>query len=153
MEKVTTYRELADALFDKIKDRSFLDISQDLAYEIVINYIRPAIVKFQGCTQNLQDRDDILRCFNFKLTDDSFEILVNYMVIEWLTSNYLLTGQTLKSRMSAADFHKIDTKDMLGKVTELRNILKAENDQLAVSKSYCPETSKLYNIIMGGKKV
>lgn len=147
----TTYKELADAVFLKIKDYSFCDMSEDIAYEIVIGYMRPAIVSFQSATQDLSDRDDELAEFNFKLTDTTFVILVNYMVIEWLTSNYILTSQALKARLSTTDFYSLGLKDMLAKVTELRSTLMAENDQLAINKSY--KDSKLFDLVANRKKV
>jgi hypothetical protein len=141
----TAYKELADSVFDKIKDLDFMDMDENVAYDVVIRYIRPAIVKFENCKQDLSDRNDALEEFNFSLDDNTFELLANYMTIEWLTSNYILTYQALKGRMSTSDFHKIDTKDILGKTTELRNSLKAENDQLAINKSY--PNSKLFSIV------
>ena len=34
----TTYTELANAVFDKLKDYDFLKMTEDAAYEVVINY-------------------------------------------------------------------------------------------------------------------
>ena len=148
----TTYKELADYVFRKIKDTNFAEmISQQIAYDIVIGYLRSAIVMFDNCKQDLSDRDDILQEFNYTLNDDTFIILCNYMVIEWLTSEFILTRQNLKARLSTSDYHKIDTKDMLGKAMELRSMLKSENDQLAINKSY--KDSKLFEIVTNRKKV
>ena len=120
----TTYKELADYVFRKIKDTNFAEmISEQIAYDIVIGYLRSAIVMFDNCKQDLSDRDDILQEFNYTLNDDTFIILCNYMVIEWLTSEFILTRQNLKARLSTSDYHKIDTKDMLGKAMELRSML------------------------------
>ena len=132
----TTYKELADAVFDKIKDVDFANMDEGTAYEIVVGYMRPAIVAFQSATQDLSDRDDELAEFNFKLTDVTFVILVNYMIIEWLTSNYILTSNALKSRLSSSDFHSLNLHNQLNKAIELRDELKSENDQLAINKSY-----------------
>lgn len=132
----TTYQELADSLFNKIKSYDFLEMDEDTAYQVVLSYIRPAIVKFQSCKQDLSNRDDVLTQFNFVLTDDTFEILVNYMAIEWLTSNYILTWDALKSSLTSSDFKKIDTKDMLTKTMELRKTLMEENNQIGINKSY-----------------
>ena len=148
----TTYKELADYVFRKIKDTNFAEmISEQIAYDIVIGYLRSAIVMFDNCKQDLSDRDDILQEFNYTLNDDTFIILCNYMVIEWLTSEFILTRQNLKARLSTSDYHKIDTKDMLGKALELRSMLKSENDQLAINKSY--KDSKLFDIVTNRKKV
>ena len=148
----TTYKELADYVFRKIKDSDFAQmINEQIAYDIVIGYLRSAIVMFDNCKQDLSDRDDILQEFNYTLNDDTFIILCNYMVIEWLTSEFILTRQNLKARLSTSDYHKIDTKDMLGKAMELRSMLKSENDQLAINKSY--KDSKLFEIVTNRKKV
>ena len=148
----TTYKELADYVFRKIKDTNFAEmISEQIAYDIVIGYLRSAIVMFDNCKQDLSDRDDILQEFNYTLNDDTFIILCNYMVIEWLTSEFILTRQNLKARLSTSDYHKIDTKDMLGKAMELRSMLKSKNDQLAINKSY--KDSKLFEIVTNRKKV
>lgn len=147
----TTYRELADSVFNKIKDVDFANIDEDIAYQIVIGYMRPAIVAFQSATQDLSDRDDELEQFNFALKDETFIILVNYMVIEWLDANFILTSTALKSRLSTADFHSLQLSNMLGKAMELRNLLKSENDQLAINKSY--KDSKLFDLVTNRKKV
>lgn len=147
----TTYKELADAVFNTLKEHDFLQITEDIAYEIVINYIRPAIVMFENCKQDLSDRDDILKEFNMKLDDNTFVLLTNYMCIQWLTSNYILTSQALKPRLSSSDFKALGQKDMLAKALEVRNTLKSENDQLAINKSY--KDSKLFDIVTNRKKV
>ena len=148
----TTYRELADAVFLKIKDHSFCEMSEDIAYEIVIGYMRPAIVAFQSCvSQDLSDRDDELAEFNFKLTDANFVILVNYMVLEWLDSNYIRTSAVLKARLSSSDFHSLQLSNQLGKAMELRDMLKSENDQLEINKSF--KGSTMFDLVTNRKKV
>ena len=147
----TTYKELADAVFLKIKDHSFCEMSEDIAYEIVIGYMKPAIVAYQSATEDLSDRDDELAEFNFKLSDTTFVILVNYMVLEWLDSNYILTANALKSRLSSADFHSLNLHNQLSKAMELRDTLKSENDQLAINRSY--KGSKLFELGKNRKKV
>ena len=147
----TTYKELADAVFLKIKDHSFCEMSEDIAYEIVIGYMKPAIVAFQSATEDLSDRDDELAEFNFKLSDTTFVILVNYMVLEWLDSNYIRTSSALKARLSSSDFHSLQLSNQLGKAMELRTLLKTENDQLAINKSY--KDSKLFDLVTNRKKV
>ena len=141
----TTYKELADAVFLKIKDHSFCEMSEDIAYEIVIGYMKPAIVAYQSATEDLSDRDDELAEFNFKLSDTTFVILVNYMVLEWLDSNYIRTSSALKARLSSSDFHSLQLSNQLGKAMELRTLLKTENDQLAINKSY--KDSKLFDLV------
>ena len=119
----TTYKELADAVFNKIKDVDFASIDEEIAYQIVIGYMRPAIVSYQSAKQDLSDRDDELEQFNF----------------------------VLKTRLSSSDFHSLNLHNQLGKALELRSILKPENDQLAINKSY--KDSKLFDLVTNRKKV
>lgn len=147
----TTYRELADAVFNMIKDIDFADMDESIAYDIVIGYMRAAIVSYQSAICDLSDRDDDMAEFNFKLDDNTFITLVRYMIIEWLTSNYILTSSTLKSRLSSSDFHSLNLHNQLSKATELRDKLKSENDQLAINKSY--KDSKMFDLVLNRKKV
>ena len=146
----TTYKELADAVFDKIKDIDFANINEDIAYQIVIGYMRSAIVSFESAKQDLSDRDDEFKQFNIKLSDESFVILVNYMIIEWLTSNFILTTNALKTRLSSSDFHSLNLHNQLSKAIELRDYLKTENDQLAINKSY--KYSEIFDLVVNRRK-
>ena len=147
----TTYRELADSVFSKIKDIDLSNLPEDIACQIVIGYIKPACVQFQSCNnQDLSDRDNTLGEFNFHLNDANFELLSNYMVISWLDSQ-ILTTNSLKSRLTSSDFKSLNLPQQLSKLLELRSMLKSENDQLAINKSY--NDSKLFDIVTNRKQV
>lgn len=147
----TTYKELADSVFLKIKDLDLAQLPEDVAYQIVISYIKPACVKFQSCNgQNLFDRDEELQQFNYKLTDENFEILSEYMVVQWLDSQ-ILTTNNLKARLTSSDFKSLSLPQQLSKLEELRARYKGENDQLAINKSY--KNSNLFNLVTSRKKV
>lgn len=105
---------------------------------------------FSGCTQDLDDKDDELGEFNFALSNKNFQILSNYMVICYLDANYIRTGEMLKSHLSSTDFHKYDNKDTLGKVKEIRQMYKDENDQLMINYSY-PASSIFDAVVNRGK--
>lgn len=147
----TTYKELADAVFDKIKDIDFANMNEEIAYQIVIGYMRSAIVSFESAKQDLSDRDDKFEQFNIKLSDETFIILVNYMIIEWLTSNFILTTNALKSRLSSSDFHSLNLHNQLSKALELRDYLKTENNQLAINKSY--KNSGMFDLVVNRRTV
>ncbi len=147
----TTYASIVSSVFDKIKDVDFASIDEKLANEIVTTYISPACTQFESCIQNLDDRDDELQQFNFELSKTNFNLLVNYMVIEWLDANYIKTSMALKPRLSSNDFKSLNLPAQLGKALELRSMLKSENDQLAINKSY--KNSKLFDIVTKRKKV
>lgn len=146
----TTYKELADSVFLKIKDLDLAQLPEDIAYQIVKRFIKPACVAFQSCNkQDLSDRDDELEQFNCHLDDDTYEILTEYMVIQWLDSQ-ILTTSNLRSRLSSSDFKSLNLHNQLSKLMELRSMYKNENDQLAINKSY--KNSNLFDLVTGRKK-
>ena len=146
----TTYYDLCNSVFGKIKDYGLAGLDKNVAFQIIMEYIDPAITMFSGCTQDLSNRDDDLGEFLFPLTSNNFQILSNYMVICYLDANYIRTGEMLKSHLSSTDFHKYDNKDTLGKVKEIREMYKDENDQLMINYSY-PKSSFFDTVKNRGK--
>ena len=141
---------MCDSVFSKIKDYGLAGLDKHVAFSIILEYLNPAILMFSGCTQDLNDRDDELGEFNINLTNQNFQILSNYMVICYLDANYIRTGEMLKSHLSSTDFHKFDNKDTLGKVKEIREMYKEENDQLMINYSY-PSSSIFDAVLNRGK--
>ena len=146
----TKYKELVSLFYNKIKDYDLASLPEETATEIAISYIDSACNQFQSCSQSL-DRDDVMQEFETELSKDVKDTLVNYMVIEYIDSNYLKTSQALKARLSSSDFKSLNLPQQLSKVMELRSMLKSENDQLAINKSY--KDSKLFDIVANRKKV
>jgi len=132
----TAYKELYNSVYSKIKDYDFIQIGEENADDILHDYIRPAIIAFESCNQDLSDRDEILMQFNFDLSDIDFEILSNYMVIAYLDATYIRTPLALQAHMSTTDFHKYDNSNVLGKVIEVRDMYKRENKQLMINYSF-----------------
>ena len=126
-------------------------MDENIATSIVISYIPKACLMFESCNQNLEDRDDEFQQFNFELSKTNFEILCNFMLITYLDTEYICVPQMLKSRLSSSDFHSLNLHNQLSKVMELRSMLKSENDQLAINKSY--KDSKLFDLVTNRKKV
>lgn len=131
----TTYKELFSSVYSKIKDYDFCEMLESEADAILRDYIRPAILKFEDCSQDLTDRDDEAEQFNIDLTDINFEILSNFMVVEYLDATYIRTPMMLKAYMSTTDFHKYDNNNVLAKVIEVRDMYKRENKQLMINYS------------------
>lgn len=126
-------------------------MDDNIATSIVLNYIPKACTMFESCSQDLSDRDDELQQFNFSLDKNNFEILLNFMLITYLDTEFICVPQILRSRISTSDFHSLNVHNQLSKVLELRNSLKSENDQLAINKSY--KNSKLFDLVTNRKKV
>lgn len=151
----TTYRTLYDSVLSKIREHMLVDAGEDMTYQIIGEYLLPAILMFQDCSQDLSDRNDESQEFNYKLTETNFEILSNYIVIAYIDSNYIRTGEMLKAHLSSADFHKYDNKDVLSKVMAVRQMYKDENDYLMLSHSYDSDSfydGSIFDLVMERKR-
>lgn len=131
----TQFKELYNSVCSKIKDYDFIKMDEDDVFSILHDYLRPAIVAFECCNQDLSDRNEERESFNFDLSDTNFEILSNFIVIFYLDSTYIKNPLALQAHMSTSDFHKYDNKDVLAKVIEVRNIFASENKQLMINYS------------------
>ena len=143
---MTPYKALYDSVYSKLKDYDLAAMEEAEADEIMHDYLRPAIVSFECCNQDLNDRNEENACFNYDLTAINFEILSNFMLIHFLDSTYIRTSLMLRAHMSTTDFHKFDNKDVLGKVMEVREKYHKENKQLMINYSLHgrSEFSKIY---------
>lgn len=83
--------------------------------------------------------------FNFKLTDTELEVLVKYMLVEWLEANYINTPMMLKSQLTSKEFNATRNVEVLDKIMLLRDKYLQDNKQIAGVSSY--KNSKLFDII------
>lgn len=124
----TLYTVLYDSVLSKIKDYDFLNLSQEDVYSILSDYIRPAVASFRICKVDLSNRDEV--GFNVALNDTEIEILSNYMVIEYLDSNYIRVPLALKQSLSSKDFNAFSPANQLSKMMEMRNRFMYDNETL-----------------------
>ena len=138
----TKYNVIFDAALSKLKDYDFANLSQEQCYSILAEHIRPAIIKFKCCRQDLQDRDDELREFNLELTDEEIEILANEVVRNYIYSTYIRSPLVLKPTLSSRDFNVFSNANHLDKLLNLHEVAKRENAQLISAYSW--EDSDLF---------
>lgn len=124
----TPYTVLYDSVLSKIKDYDFLNLKEDAVYSILHDYIRPAIVSFRICKVDLSNRNE--KGFNITLNDTEIEILSNYMVINYLDSNYIRVPLALKQTLSSKDFNAFSPANQLDKMMAVRNKYLADNETL-----------------------
>ncbi len=124
----TPFTVLYESVLSKIKDYDFLNLEESEIYEVLSDYLRPAIVAFRGCRQDLSQRNKVK--FRCKLTDTEIEILTNYMVIEYLDSNYIRVPLALKQTLSSKDFNAFSPANQLGKVMEVRENYRKNTETL-----------------------
>lgn len=124
----TPYTELYNSVLSKIKDYDFLNLEESEVYEVLSDYLRPAIAEFRGCRQDLSQRNKVK--FKCKLTDTEIEILSNYMVIAYLNSNYIRVPLALKQTLSSKDFNAFSPANQLGKVMDVCETYRKNNETL-----------------------
>lgn len=124
----TPYTVLYESVLSKIKDYDFLNLDEQDIYSILSEYVRPAIVSFRICKVDLSDRND--DGFNIVLNDTEIEILSNYMVINYLDSNYIRVPLALKQSLSSKDFNAFSPANQLDKLMTVRNKYLSDNETL-----------------------
>ena len=136
----TPYKYLIDGVISKLKSFEYINMTEDQMDEIIFDYIKPAIVKFRACKQNLRDRDDVLQTFNIELTDDESEILILFMLVEYLSATYINVPTLLKQSLSSKDFNVFSGANHLDKLILLRDTYMREAKQLVSSYSHYGST-------------
>lgn len=81
---MTSYETVYNAFSQKITDYVLLDLSDTDLRDLLLRWLKSAIVKTKKCKNNLSDRDDELNTFNSELLDVEIEILASLMVVEWI---------------------------------------------------------------------
>ena len=130
----TPFTVLYDSVLSKIRDYDFFNMKQDEIYEVLSDYLRPAIAAFRSCKQDISQRTET--GFECTLTDTEVEILANYMTIAYLDSNYIRVPLALKQTLSSKDFNAFSPANHLDKMVEMREKYRKDNETLLVRYSY-----------------
>lgn len=130
----TPYTVLYNGVLSKIRDYDFVNMEQDKVYEVLSDYLRPAIAAFRGCKQDISQRTK--KGFVCTLTDTEIEILTNYMTIAYIDSNYIRVPLALKQTLSSKDFNAFSPANHLDKMVEMREKYRKDNETLLVRYSY-----------------
>lgn len=124
----TPFTELYESVLSKVRDYDFLNLEEAEIYEVLSDYLRPAIAAFRGCRQDLSQRTE--SNFECNLTDTEIEILANYMVIAYLDSNYIRVPLALKQTLSSKDFNAFSPANHLDKMITMREKYRKDNETL-----------------------
>lgn len=124
----TPFTVLYESVLSKIKDYDFLNLEESEIYEVLSDYLRPAVATFRGCRQDLTQRTE--SAFECDLTDAEIEILSNYMVISYLDSNYIRVPLALKQTLSSKDFNAFSPANQLDKMISMREKYRKDNETL-----------------------
>lgn len=131
----TPFTDIYSVFLSKVRDFSFLRLTQEEAEEDFQQWLISATTKFKRCKSNLKDRDLELKQFNSTLSDDEVEILSVLMVTEYLSS-ILITSDLLKPVITDADFKIYSQANQIKEISNLRKDLRKEVNQLIIDYSY-----------------
>lgn len=140
----TEYSLLFNSVLSKLKDYSLGEKTDEEIYNILAELIRPACVRFWACKQDLTNRNDELRIFNIDLTDMEFEILTNFMLIQYIDSNKIRIPELMELHLSSRDFAALHQQEQLNRMRELHELCIKENEQL-ISMYSINGSSKIWN--------
>lgn len=126
----TSYEKLYENLLPKFRSYEIPLMSTEEVKDFLHDFLIPAISRFHVCRKNLNDRDDIIQCFNVELSDIEVEILSNYMLIEYIDAEYIRTPSLLKVQLPSSDFKAFSSANMIDKLMAMHKTYKTENETL-----------------------
>ena len=126
----TSYEKLYENLLPKFRSYKIPLMSTEEVKDFLHDFIIPAISRFHVCRKDLKDRDDILQSFNIDLSDIEIEILSNYLLIEYMDSEYIRTPSLLKVQLPSSDFKVFSPANFLDKLMAMHKTYVSENETL-----------------------
>lgn len=126
----TPYEKIYENLLPKFRSYEIPLMSTEEVKDYLHDFLIPAISRFHVCRKDLNDRDDILQRFNAELSDIEIEILSNYLLIEYIDSEYIRTPTVLKVSLPSTDFKAYSSANFLDKLMAMHKTYKTENETL-----------------------
>lgn len=126
----TPYEKLYENLLPKFRSYEIPLMSTEQVKDYLHDFLIPAISKFHVCRKDLTDRNDILQRFNVDLSDIEIEILSNYLLIEYIDSEYIRTPSLLKTHLPSSDFKAFSSANMIEKLMNMHKTYLSENETL-----------------------
>ena len=126
----TPYEKLYENLLSKFRSYEIPLMTVEEVKDYLHDFLVPAISRFHVCRKDLNDRDDIIQRFNIELSDVEIEILSNYMLIEYIDSEYVRTPSLLKIQLPSSDFKVYSPANFLDKLMAMHKTYVTENETL-----------------------
>lgn len=126
----TSYEKLYENLLPKFRSYEIPLMSTEEVKDYLHDFLIPAISRFHVCRKDLNDRDDIIQRFNVDLSDIEIEILSNYLLIEYIDSEYIRTPSLLKVQLPSSDFKVFSSANMIEKLMSMHKTYVSENETL-----------------------
>jgi hypothetical protein len=126
----TPYEKLYENLLPKFRSYEIPLMSTEEVKDFLHDFLIPAVSRFHVCRKDLNDRDDIVQRFNVDLSDIEIEILSNYLLIEYMDSEYIRTPSLLKVQLPSSDFKVFSPANFLDKLVTMHKTYVTENETL-----------------------
>lgn len=126
----TPYEKIYDNLLPKFRSYEIPLMSTEEVKDYLHDYLIAATSRFHICRKDLTDRDDIVQRFNVDLSDTEIEILSNYLLIEYIDSEYIRVPSLLKVQLPSSDFKAFSPANFLEKLVAMRTNYTKENETL-----------------------
>jgi len=120
----TPYSDIYDIALVEIRDYK-LDKLYTLSptnFAIYLNgFLLKAIPKFDNCIKDLSDRNETTKQFNKTLDDDEKDLLAEYLVVAWLTSEINDVRQLTGMMQNGKEARRYSEANLLDKKIALRD--------------------------------
>ena len=126
----TSYEKIYENLLPKFRSYEIPLMSTEEVKDLLHDFLIPATSRFHVCRKDLKNRDDILQRFNVDLSDIEIEILSNYLLIEYMDSEYIRTPSLLKVQLPSSDFKVFSPANFLDKLMAMHKTYVTENETL-----------------------
>ena len=126
----TSYEMIYENLLPKFRSYEIPLMSTEEVKDLLHDFLIPATSRFHVCRKDLKNRDDILQRFNVDLSDIEIEILSNYLLIEYMDSEYIRTPSLLKVQLPSSDFKVFSPANFLDKLMAMHKTYVTENETL-----------------------
>ena len=126
----TSYEKIYENLLPKFRSYEIPLMSTEEVKDFLHDYLIPATSRFHVCRKDLINRDDILQRFNVDLSDIEIEILSNYLLIEYMDSEYIRVPSLLKVQLPSSDFKIFSPANFLDKLMAMHGKYVSENETL-----------------------
>ena len=150
----TSYDRIYANLLPKFQSYDIPLMTEEEVKDYLHDFFIPAISRFHVCRKDLTDRDDENEVFNADLSDIEIEILSNYLLLEYIDSEYIRTPTLLKVNLPSTDFRVFSPANFLDKLLAMQEKYLKDNETLLSRYAWmgAKDSGILSTIIAGYKK-
>ena len=134
------YSNIYDMFLSDIKDHTLLDFEVEDREKILDDLRIKAETQFKQCKNDLSDKDNIEKQYNFDLTIEEQLIIATIMRKFWMNDK-IYNLSLLKQGMSTKDWKQTSQAEHLLRLTALMNELNKEISKMIVD--YCTYNYKV----------